>query len=155
MKMEWPDDSICCALECTRPTSECNQSTFRAPIKTCSWRMVIMECYKRLINSEPLQVLFCGIIGYAEFRTNHVWLQAMLEWQNRTSGCFPIEISKLNGYPRHGSLAPTHISKRRDIIFPATGCSLHKTSIAMAAMTIQLQQLLLDLSAWSSIGGLS
>ena len=80
-------------------------------------------------------VLFCGYLGFVEFLKNSLWNKSILNWQTQQSGCYQVDILKINH-----NLAP---KKRRDTIV-GNRCSLHKTSIAIAAISIIQTRRFLD-----------
>ena len=81
-------------------------------------------------------IAFCGLSGYRPFRERLRWLEVIRSWQRSQpgAGCFPVNLHQL------ARMLAQSRPKRRERIL-ADGCSLHKTSMALAAVSVYVQTL--------------
>lgn len=79
-------------------------------------------------------IAFCGLNGYRPFSERLRWLEMIISWQRQPGGCFTVNLHQLARLLSKGR------SKRRERIL-ADGCSLHKTSMAQAAIFVYIKRL--------------
>lgn len=96
-----------------------------------------MEAQKYPSKDQDLfmeNIAFCGLNGFRPFAERLRWLEVIISWQRQPAGCFTVNLHKL------ALLLAKGRSKRRDRIL-ADGCSLHKTSMALAAISVYVDWL--------------
>lgn len=90
-------------------------------------------------------IAFCGLNGYRAFAERLRWLEVIISWQRQPAGCFIVNLHQL------ALLLAKGRSKRRERIL-ADGCSLHKTSMALAAISVYLHSLSAPYTSGCSAG---